>query len=491
MAYSGPARPQFDRIQTAFSYAHHKAHDGMHPIGRLLYEHRSEGRLLSCADSSAAQEVFPVCVPGSGIRVHSSAVRLCSSPPDLLQVRGGGFRAGASSGGQSAGIPGRLTGPRLFSRAGNSAHYHSGESSHQSGVCSQLGEERTVAGAAASLFGSTSRHQDYACASVRAEEGSSRAGSPLVSPHDQGHGAISDDAVGFHVSSPLSGSAGVAAHAQPATLVRPAASEPSEAQIQVGDDSKVTQGRPGLLERSVRPDAGRPYGQSVLSHLSVHGRVSLGMGRDLPLTSSRRSVAPLRGAAHQPPGAGDCFAGPTTLRPPPQGTRCVSSIGQSDCGALHQPSGGCAVTGTAPPGCVAVAVGASESPLIDGSAHTGPLERRSGSHVSGRPSSRRVAAPSSDSATVVGTFRESGSGLFASRENAHSTVPLFLSDSPGRASPGCGRFRPSPMAEGSPLRVPPSLPCILPLSGQSALGEAVNHPDSPRPPGSPVVCGDD
>ena len=111
--------------------------------------------------ASASQEVSALCFPSSGVQVQESAFLVHPSSPHLFQMHGGSNRAAESPRSQGSGILGRLAGSRPVSRDGDRTHNLTGDSSHTSGLCSELGKERPLAESVDCLPGSTSRHYEY------------------------------------------------------------------------------------------------------------------------------------------------------------------------------------------------------------------------------------------------------------------------------------------------------------------------------------------
>lgn len=110
---------------------------------------------------------------------------------------------------QGSGVLGRSAGSHPVSRAGDRTHDLTGDSSHTSGLCSELGKERPLAESVDCLPGSTARHHDYDNMTFGSTEVYDLVDPQPVTSNVHGNDTFCHVSSGSHVNSPHSGPFGV------------------------------------------------------------------------------------------------------------------------------------------------------------------------------------------------------------------------------------------------------------------------------------------
>lgn len=101
------------------------------------------------------------------------------------------------------------------------------------------------------------------------------------------------------------------------------------------------------IGRSPNPHERGAAGQSNVTHLSVHGCISVGLGRNLRVSRSGRRLACPRDHAYKRIGVSHCVESNPTLCPNVNKSTCNDSHGQQGDSSIHQSPRGRALSAAA------------------------------------------------------------------------------------------------------------------------------------------------
>lgn len=406
--------------------------------GRVVYVHRPEGCILSCAYCGGTPSLSPVCLPRSPLAVPSAPVRPLPLPEGFYSVHEGGPVSSAGLRPKDSAVSRRLASLCSLSHMCGPEYGSPPGSCVSVGPQGQLGEELSVPVSDSYLSRSAFGHYHHEGSSVRSQGGrrpradqSLQAGqAPALHrlPATSRQADLTDPrcALGFALSTPP---AEVAQQLSPGRQATPA----SPTHGFVGLCSC-----PGSMEGQGLSVQGCSHGAGGVSQGGGHYRCQLHrMGCCVATQGCSRALVSARSfQAHKCSGAARSPFGSQAFFAPPGRQACPHTVGQHLGCVPHQPSGGHQV-GTASE-CVrgSLEMGCSSSGQSAGGVFTRRVQpgRRFSVSPVARPGG--VVSPPRRGAQDLGPLWSSGGGSV--RLSGVDPLPLvvFSHGGVGRTGPG-------------------------------------------------------
>ncbi len=411
-----------------------------HPIGGLVCDNRSKGRLFSYRNIATTQEVPEVRFRGRSLPVSGSSIRPSLVTPHIHEMHGCSSGSSTTPGHPHFKLHRRLAGSGSVSGASASTSGCRPSSSRISGVETQRQEKRSLSCSEDNVFRG---HMGFDRDAGTAVSCTRRIHSEHPKEHQarpESHGSSLSESARSHGSCIHGDTFGPPAH----EII------PVVAQSQ-GISSK---GQSPEANKGYAPGASYPFyvvqtpvsdfgshSRSVLSSQDANDRrIPHGLGSGLRWPSSPRDLERSSSRmAHQLPRNEGCISGPEILPPAVKRLPCPSAGGQHGGSLLHKSSGRTAVAPLERASAAVSALGTEQVPVPQGDLHSRAYECGSRLAVQTSCDTRGMETPPRSSQSNLGKILRSRGGPLCFKGDS-TMSPLLLSDS--SSSPGSGRDGP-------------------------------------------------
>ena len=467
--YSRPKRVKSVPQGPAVSDAPHGGRPTGYHAGGVVHHNRPQGCLLSCAHTSGAQEVPPLCLPGQSLSVCRTTVRPVSSSPHLHEVHEGSLDISVPVRGEDTSLPRRLDDCSPLIQGGRTGDVQSPRSHRGTGHDCESGKELIDPNATDHLprhvprFGVDAGTADYT-------EGRENSEPPAVIP--LGGGVVGTDMAqtARHVNGSLGDHSSGAVTSTPTTEVVqwPSHGPPSTQGGQGQSNSQVPWLSPPLAGQCV-PAAG---GSSRLSPGETRGGddrcLASWLGRSVAEeVSPGDMVLSVERTPYQCPRTPDCLFGAEALLALSQGEACARPDGQHLSGVSCEPPGGYQVSGVPEGSPAPVGVGLSSVRFGEGDAPARQSELCGRLSVSSETTPWGVEATPPGGTVDLESVRGSPSGSV--RVSEHDSLSPVVQPGRAQCSTWNGRSRQC-LAENAPLCVSSNSPVVACASQGEVIG---------------------